>query len=48
MSSGGDSGGGGEVRGRRRGEYVEVGGTGSRGGEGGGTRSRRGEQNEVG
>ena len=45
MSSGG---GGGEVRGRRRGEYVEVGGTRSRGGEGGGTRSRRGEQNEVG
>ena len=45
MSSGGDSGGGGEVRGRRRGEYVEVGGTRSRGG---GTRSRRGEKNEVG
>ena len=33
MSSGGDSGGGGEVRGRRRGEYVEVGGTRSREGE---------------
>ena len=30
------------------GEYVEVGGTRSRGGEGGGTRSSRGEQNEVG